>query len=132
MPRTAITAPDAVSVGPYSHAVETAGVVFCSGQTPLDPATGALVTGDIAEQTRRCLANLAAVLRAAGLDASDVVKCNVFLTDMADFAAMNEVYAQHFEPPFPARTTIGVAALPLGARIEIEMIAARRHGGQTG
>jgi 2-iminobutanoate/2-iminopropanoate deaminase len=98
-------------------------IVLLSGQTPIDAATGKLVEGGIKDQVRQCLANLGAVLAAAGLSFDDVVKCNVFLVDMGDFAAMNEVYAMHFRAPFPARTTIGVAALPLAARVEIEMIA---------
>ena len=125
MTRIAISAPDAVAVGPYSHGVVGDGYVFLSGQTPIDPGTGALVDGTVDVQTRQCLANLAAVLAAAGLGFDDVVKCNVYLTDMADFPAMNVAYAEHFAEPFPARTTIGVAALPLGARVEIEMIARR-------
>jgi 2-iminobutanoate/2-iminopropanoate deaminase len=124
--RIAITAPGAAAVGPYSHAVASGGFVFLSGQTPLDPATGALTEGDIGAQARQCLANLGAVLSGAGLDFSDVVECNVFLVDMADFPAMNAVYAEHFEEPYPARTTIGVAALPLGARIEIKLVARAR------
>jgi 2-iminobutanoate/2-iminopropanoate deaminase len=126
MTRRAFTAPGAAVVGPYSHGTVGDGHVFLSGQTPIDPATGALVEGTIESQTRQCLANLAAVLTAGGLDFDDVVKCNVYLTDMADFAAMNSVYAEHFDDPYPARTTIGVASLPLGARVEIEMIALRR------
>jgi 2-iminobutanoate/2-iminopropanoate deaminase len=125
MPRTAVTAPGAVAVGPYSHGVEAGRLVFLSGQTPLDPATGALVDGGIAAQTRRCLDNLAAVLHGAGLGPDDVVKCTVFLTDMADFAAMNDAYRGFFTEPHPARTTIGVAALPLGAAVEIELVALR-------
>lgn len=125
MTRVAITSSTAAAVGPYSHAVDSDGLVYLSGQTPLDPATGRLVEGSIGEQALQCFANLFAVLGAAGLDQSHVVKCNVFLTDMADFAAMNEVYAAQFEQPYPARTTIGVASLPLGARIEIELIARR-------
>ncbi len=125
MPRTAVTASGGVAVGPYSHGVEAGQLVFLSGQTPLDPATGALVGGGIEEQTRRCLDNLAAVLDAAGLGLDDVVKCTVFLTDMADFAAMNAAYRGYFAEPFPARTTIGVAALPLGASVEIELVALR-------
>ena len=119
MTRTAITAPGAAAVGPYSHAIDSDGLVFLSGQTPLDPSTGQLVDGPIDAQARQCFANLVHVLTAAGLDRSDVIKCNVFLTDMDDFAAMNAVYAEQFDTPFPARTTIGVASLPLGARIEI-------------
>ena len=125
MTRTAITAPGATNVGPYSHAIETGNLVYLSGQTPLDPATGQLASGDIASQTERCFANLFSVLEAAGLTSDNVVKVNVFLTDMNDFAAMNNIYAKHFSQPYPARTTIGVASLPLGARIEIEMIASR-------
>lgn len=125
MPRTPISAPGATAVGPYSHAIDSDGLVFVSGQTPIDAATGRLAEGGVDVQTRQCLANLRAVLRAGGLDLDDVVKCNVFLTDMADFAAMNAVYAETFSQPYPARTTIGVAALPLGASIEIELIARR-------
>lgn len=123
--RKAFAATGAVSVGPYSHAVEAGDLVYFSGQTPLDPETGALVAGGVAEQTKQCFRNLFAVLTAAGLTESNVVKVNVFLTDMADFAAINAVYAEHFQSPYPARTTIGVASLPLGASIEIEMIARR-------
>jgi 2-iminobutanoate/2-iminopropanoate deaminase len=125
MVRTGINAPGAAAVGPYSHAVESAGFVFLSGQTPLDPVTGRLVDGGIEAQTRRCLANLGTVLAAAGLGFQDVLECHVFLVDMDDFPAMNAAYAAHFEPPYPARTTIGVASLPLGARIEIRMVARR-------
>ena len=125
MPRDAITAGAAAAVGPYSHAVRAGDLVYLSGQTPLDGATGRLVEGGIAAQAAQCLRNLFEVLAAAGLGPEQVVKVNVFLTDMADFGAMNEVYARHFERPYPARTTIGVASLPLGARIEIELIAHR-------
>ena len=125
MPRHAITAPGAAAVGPYSHAVRAGELVYLSGQTPLDPATGQLVAGGIADQAAQCFRNLFQVLSAAGLGPDDVVKANVFLTDMADFTAMNEVYARQFARPYPARTTIGVASLPLGARIEIELIARR-------
>jgi len=125
MPRTTTTAPGATAVGPYSHAAEHAGFVYLSGQTPVLPGTTALASGGIGAQTAQCFANLGAVLAAAGLSFADVVKCNVFLTDMNDFAAMNAVYAEQFEQPYPARTTIGVAALPLGAAVEIELVAAR-------
>ena len=124
--RKAIIAEGAASVGPYSHAVESEGFIFLSGQTPIDAATGKLVSGGIAEQARQCFANLFAVLEAGGLTADDVQKVNVFLTDMANFSAMNQVYAKQFSEPYPARTTIGVASLPLGAEIEIEMIAKRK------
>jgi 2-iminobutanoate/2-iminopropanoate deaminase len=123
--RKTIAAPSTTAVGPYSHAVESDAVVYCSGQTPLDPQTGALVTGGIQAQTNQCFDNLFAVLGAAQLTPDDVVKVNVFLTDIDDFAEMNAAYASRFAEPFPARTTIGVAALPLGAEVEIELIARR-------
>jgi 2-iminobutanoate/2-iminopropanoate deaminase len=122
----AYTAEGAVSVGPYSHAVEAGKLVYLSGQTPIDPHTGKLVDGDIAIQTMQCFKNLFNVLKAANLKPDNVVKVNVFLTNMKDFPAMNEIYKKHFIEPYPARTTIGVAALPLGAQVEIEMIARRR------
>ena len=122
--RQALTSTAAVAIGPYSHAVVTPGLVVCSGQTPLDPATGRLAEGDIGAQTRQCLDNLLAVLAAGGLGAADIVKCNVYLVDMADFEAMNAAYQTYFDTPYPARTTVGVAALPLAARVEIECLAA--------
>jgi 2-iminobutanoate/2-iminopropanoate deaminase len=122
--RIAVTAPGAASVGPYSHGVRAGETVYLSGQTPLDGATGRLVEGGIDAQVHQCFRNLGAVLAASGLGFGDVVKCTVFLTDMGDFAAMNRVYATYFADPYPARTTIGVAALPLEARVEIEMVAA--------
>jgi 2-iminobutanoate/2-iminopropanoate deaminase len=125
MARKAIKAEGAAAVGPYSHGVRAGKFLYLSGQTPLDPATGRLLEGDVTAQTGQCFANLFQVLKAAGMTPDNVVKVNVFLTDMNDFAAMNEVYATQFAQPFPARTTIGVASLPLGARIEIEMIARR-------
>jgi 2-iminobutanoate/2-iminopropanoate deaminase len=122
--RNAVSSPHAPkAVGPYSQAVVSGDHVFLSGQTPIDPATGSLIEGSIADQTQRCFDNLAAVLEAAGLGFGDVVKVNVYLTDMADFGEMNGVYARQFEEPFPARTTVAVAALPLGARVEIELVA---------
>src|SRR5512136_1771230 len=108
MPRKAYSAPNAISVGPYSHAVEAGNLLYLSGQTPIDPATGKLAAGGISEQTAQCFANLFAVLASAGLTADQVVKVNVYLTDMNDFAAMNAVYAAQFDKPYPARTTIGV------------------------
>lgn len=124
MSRHPVMAPGAAAVGPYSHGIRTSETVYLSGQTPIDGATGRLVEGGIETQVHQCFRNLGAVLASAGLGFGDVVKCNVFLTDMEDFAAMNRVYAEHFAEPYPARTTIGVAALPLGARVEIEMVAA--------
>lgn len=126
MPRHAITAEKSVAIGPYSHGVDSGGTVFLSGQTPIDPATGALVEGGIAEQTEQCFKNLFAVLQAASLTPDDVQKVNVYLADMNDFACMNSVYERQFSRPYPARTTIGVAGLPLGARIEIELTARRK------
>jgi len=123
--RKPLTSPTATAVGPYSHGIDSDGLVFCSGQTPVDPTTGQLAEGGVQERTNQCFDNLFAVLEDGGLGPADVVKVNVYLTDMDDFAAMNEVYASRFEEPFPARTTIGVASLPLGSEIEIELIARR-------
>ena len=123
MARKSFTAAGATAVGPYSHAVEAGDLVYLSGQTPLDSATGKLVEGDIAAQTEQCFKNLFAVLASAGLSEADVIKANVFLTDMGDFAAMNKVYATKFSAPYPARSTVAVAALPIGAQVEIELIA---------
>lgn len=123
MKRKAFSAQGAVAVGPYSHAVEAGELVYLSGQTPIDSTTGKLVEGDISSQTEQCFKNLFKVLEAAGLTSDNVVKVNVFLTDMGNFVAMNEVYKTQFNVPYPARTTIGVAELPLGAQVEIEMIA---------
>ncbi|SCY43426.1 RidA family protein [Alkaliphilus peptidifermentans] len=123
MTRIAINAKGAVAVGPYSHAVEAGETVYFSGQTPIDSNTGKLVEGDISAQTKQCFINLFNVLEAAGLQPQDVIKVNVFLTNMDNFKAMNEVYEGQFSTPYPARTTIGVASLPLNAQVEIEMIA---------
>jgi 2-iminobutanoate/2-iminopropanoate deaminase len=125
MTRKAFAASQAVAVGPYSHAVAAGDLVYFSGQTPLNSATGKLIGDDVAAQTEACFTNLFAVLSAAGLTQDEVIKVNVYLTDMGDFAAMNAVYARQFSQPYPARTTVQVAGLPLGARIEIEMIARR-------
>ena len=126
MTRKAISSASGVAVGPYSHAIVADPFVYLSGQTPIDPATGQLVEGSVEVQTHQCFANLGAVLAAAELDFDDVIKCNVYLRDMADFAEMNRAYATHFSEPYPARTTIGVAGLPLNARVEIEMVAKLR------
>ena len=112
------------AIGPYSQGVVAGGFLFTAGQVGFDPASGELVDEGIAEQTGRVLENLRAILRAAGLDLSAVVKTTVFLVDMADFAAMNEVYAGAFGDHRPARSTVAVASLPRGARVEIEAIAA--------
>jgi 2-iminobutanoate/2-iminopropanoate deaminase len=126
MTREAISTSNApAAAGPYSQAIVADGFVFCAGQIPLDPATSELTAGTIEEQTERVLRNLGAVLDAAGASYADVVKTTVFLADMSDFAAMNGVYAGFFPDPPPARSTFGVAALPKGARVEIEAIARR-------
>lgn len=113
------------AIGPYSQAIDSGtGLVFLSGQLPIDPATGAFPEGGIKEQTRQSILNAQAILQASGLTLSHVVKTTVFLADMGDFAAMNEVYAQFFTPPFPARSAVAVKTLPKGALVEIECIAA--------
>src|SRR5579883_906139 len=113
-------------IGPYVQATAAGGMLFCSGQIAIDHTTGKLIEGDVAAQTRRTLLNLAAVLSAGGASLHDVVKTTVFLVDMADFSAMNEVYAEVFSDAPPARSTVAVAALPAGARVEIEAIAIRQ------
>ena len=111
------------AIGPYSQAVRAGTLLFASGQIPTDPTTGAIVEGDISAQTRRVFENLAAVLKAANLSFKDVVKTTVFLADMDDFSAMNEVYGAYFSEPFPARATVQVARLPKDARVEIDLVA---------
>jgi 2-iminobutanoate/2-iminopropanoate deaminase len=110
-------------VGPYNHAVRLGDLVFCSGQIPLDPATGNLVSGDIRAQTERVLENVKAILADQGLTFANVVKSTVFMTNLGDFAAMNEVYARYFTADFPARSTVQVSGLPRGANVEIEVVA---------
>ncbi len=111
------------AIGPYSQAVKANGLVFCSGQIALDPATGQLVAGDVAAQTERVLKNLAAVLAAAGSGLPKVLRTTVFLKNMGDFAAMNEVYGRHLKAPFPARSTVEAARLPKDVLVEIDVIA---------
>jgi 2-iminobutanoate/2-iminopropanoate deaminase len=111
------------AIGPYSQAVRAGNLLFCSGQIPLDPATGQLVSGDIAAQTRQVFSNLRGVLDASGASFDHVVRTTVYLADMNDFAAMNEVYATFFASPAPARSTIQAARLPRDARVEIDVIA---------
>lgn len=110
-------------VGPYSPAVEAGDLIYFSGQIPIDSATGKIIDGDIKDQTVQCLNNLSKVLDAAGVTSDDVVKTTVYLTNMNDYAAVNEVYGKYFNAPYPARTAIAVAALPLGSKVEIEVIA---------
>ena len=113
------------AIGPYSQAIEANGFVYCSGQLPIIPATGQFPEGGIKEQTRQSLLNAQAILNEAGLSLANVVKTTVLLADIADFAAMNEVYAEMFKAPFPARSAFAVRDLPKGALVEIECIAAR-------
>jgi 2-iminobutanoate/2-iminopropanoate deaminase len=124
MNKQAISSPDAAKpVGPYSAALRTGDLLFVSGQVPIDPASGAMVDGDIAAQTRRALENVGLLLRAAGLTYANVVRTTVFLADMNDFKAMNEIYSTFFVEPYPARSTVQAARLPRDARIEIDAIA---------
>ncbi len=111
------------AIGPYSQAIQIGDLLFVSGQVPIDPSTGAMVEGDIKAQAQQSLNNLKAILNAAGTNMGAVVKTTVFLADMNDFAAMNEVYAQFFQEPFPARSAVQVARLPKDAKVEIEAIA---------
>ena len=113
------------AIGPYSQAIEVNGFVYASGQLPIDPSTGVFPEGGVKEQTRQSLLNVKAILEEAGLALSNVVKTTVYLADMGDFAAMNEVYSQFFAQPFPARSAIAVKALPKGALVEVEVVAAR-------
>ena len=121
-PVTASGAPEAI--GPYVHAVAAGGLLFCSGQIPLDPRSGELVGGSVADQAGRCLENLAAVCQAAGASLGDAVKVTIYLTDMGQFAAVNEVYGSFFESSPPARVAIGVSALPKGAGVEMDAVIA--------
>ena len=111
------------AVGPYSQAVRHGNMLFCAGQIPLDPKTGQIVSQDIGEQTRRVLENISAVLKAASLGFNDIVKTTIFLTNLGDFQAVNEIYASYFKETPPARSTVQVSALPKGANVEIEVIA---------
>jgi 2-iminobutanoate/2-iminopropanoate deaminase len=123
MSKTAITSPElAPPVGPFAQGIEVDGFIYLSGQVGQDPTTGKLVLGGIAAETERVFQNLSAVLKAAGKSFDDVVRAGVYLTNMSNYAAMNGIYAKHFSQPFPARTTIAVAALPLGACVEIDLI----------
>jgi 2-iminobutanoate/2-iminopropanoate deaminase len=120
------------AIGPYSSALRAGQLLFISGQVPIDPATGAMVTGDIAAQTRRVLENIGALLTAGGLTYADLVRTTVFLADMNDFAAMNEVYRTYLTEPYPARSTVEAARLPRDARIEIDAIAMYQEAGGAG
>jgi 2-iminobutanoate/2-iminopropanoate deaminase len=123
--RTTVTAPDApAAIGPYSHAVRAGGLLFCSGQIPLDAASGELVGETAPDQARRCLENLEAVCAAAGASLADAVRLTVYMTDLGQFASVNEVYGSFFASDPPARVAIGVAALPKGAQVEIDAVIA--------
>jgi 2-iminobutanoate/2-iminopropanoate deaminase len=125
MPKKTIIKPakSPPALGPYNHAVRIGDLLFCAGQIPIDPATGNLVPGDIKAQTERALANVQAILEDQGLGFLNVVKTTVFMINLGDFAAMNEVYGKHFTTDFPARSTVQVAALPKGSAVEIEVVA---------
>jgi len=116
------------AIGPYSQAVRSGRFLFCSGQIPLDPKSGQIISGDIAAQTRRVLDNIAAVLRAEGLTFDNAVKTTIFLNDLGDFQTVNEIYGSYFKQDPPARSTVQVSALPKGAKVEIEVIAAADNG----
>ena len=120
-----VTSAAPAAIGPYSQAIEVNGFVYASGQLPIDPATGAFPEDGVQEQTRQSLLNVKAILEEAGLTLANVVKTTVYLADMGDFAAMNEIYSQFFSQPFPARSAVAVKALPKGALVEVEVIAAR-------
>ena len=124
MKKVIATSEAPAAVGPYSQAVALGNLLFCAGQIPLDPATNEIVGADVTAQTERVCQNIAGVLKANGFTFANVVKTTVFLTDLANFAAMNAIYAKYFTEPFPARSTIQVAGLPRGAQVEIEVTAA--------
>jgi 2-iminobutanoate/2-iminopropanoate deaminase len=127
--KEAIASPQAPkAIGPYSAAIRAGLLLFISGQIPLDPATGQIVSGDIAAQTRRVLDNVGALLEAGNRSFADVVRTTIFLADMNDFAAVNEIYGQYFSEPYPARATVQVARLPRDARVEIDVIASYEVG----
>lgn len=128
-----ISTPEApAAIGPYSQAVRVGSTIYCAGQIPLDPTSGQMVSGGISEQTRRVMQNLAAVLKAAGLTFENVVKTTIFLTDFNDFQTINEIYGSHFTKEPPARSTVQVAALPKGAKVEIDVIAVEEGGSRGG
>ena len=123
-PQAILSASAPAPIGPYSQAIRYGDLVFCSGQIPLDPGTGSLVDGDITAQTTQVMSNIRAVLQAAGLDFSHIIKTTIYLVDMADFPKVNAVYGAAFTDQAPARSTVAVAALPMGAKVEIEVTAA--------
>ncbi|HKB12042.1 MAG TPA: RidA family protein [Vicinamibacterales bacterium] len=129
MSRQSVSSKDApAAIGPYSQAIRAGQLLFVSGQVALDPATGQMVPGGVAEQTRRVLDNVGAILSAGGRSFADVVRTTIFLADMNDFATVNEIYGQYFREPYPARATVQVARLPRDARVEIDVIASYEAG----
>jgi 2-iminobutanoate/2-iminopropanoate deaminase len=130
MKKPIFTSEAPAAIGPYSQGMRSGRFLFCSGQIPLDPKSGEIVSGDIATQTRRVLDNIAAILRTEGLTFENVVKTTIFLTNLADFQTVNEIYGSYFQQDPPARSTIQVSALPRGANVEIEVIAAAAEAGQ--
>jgi 2-iminobutanoate/2-iminopropanoate deaminase len=131
MKKPIFTSEAPAAIGPYSQAIRSGRFLFCSGQIPLDPKSGQIVSGDIATQTRRVLENIAAILQNQGLTFDHVVKTTVFLTNLGDFQAVNEIYGSYFKQDPPARSTMQVSALPKGANVEIEVIAAATEADQT-
>src|SRR6266511_5688735 len=129
MKKPIFTSEAPAAIGPYSQGIRTGRFLFCSGQIPLDPESGEIVSGDIATQTRRVLDNIGAVLKAEGLAFENIVKTTIFLTDLADFQTVNETYGSYFKQQPPARSTVQVSALPKGANVEIEVIAVANNGG---
>jgi len=131
MKKPIFTSEAPAAIGPYSQGMRSGRFLFCSGQIPLDPKSGEIVSGDIATQTRRVLDNIAAILRTEGLSFDNVVKTTIFLTNLGDFQTVNEIYGSYFKKDPPARSTVEVSALPRGANVEIEVIAAAAEVGQT-
>jgi len=131
MKKPIFTSEAPAAIGPYSQGMSSGHFLFCSGQIPLDPQSGEIVSGDIATQTRRVLDNIGAILRIAGLTFDNVVKTTIFLTDLADFQKVNEIYGSYFKQDPPARSTVQVSALPRGANVEIEVIAAAAEAAET-
>jgi len=131
MKKIVATSDAPAAIGPYSQAIRSGPLLFCAGQIPLDPQTGQIVSDDISEQARRVLENIAAILKAAQLNFSHVVKTTIFLTSMGDFQTVNEIYATYFRENPPARSTVAVSALPKGAKVEIEVIAMASDGSKT-
>jgi 2-iminobutanoate/2-iminopropanoate deaminase len=131
MKKPVFTSDAPAAIGPYSQGIRSGRFLFCSGQIPLDPKSGEIVSGDVATQTRRVLDNIATILRTEGLTFDHVVKTTIFLTNLADFQTVNEIYGSYFKQDFPARSTVQVSALPRGANVEIEVIAAATEADQT-